>query len=619
MKTFRKFLIPIIVLAAFAVFFLVAWLIPSDGSSAPADFDIESYEATYTVHEDLRVEAVEHVSVRFFSPRHGLIRDLPLEQGVRYENITATRDGRSVPTSFRNDSISFISLAVGDEDGELLTAATYDFSYTMYLPPRGDNLSLDVFGYGWNAKVEDMHVLVTVPEGHQSFKIFSGKSGTQSDDYNVLRSWEGNTLTLTASRTGRGGVTVDIGFEEGVLKAQPDLGPLWAALILIGLVAVFAVVKFAFCRAPLITRTVNLSAPDGMDPLLMGTLIDDKADTEDLGALVFWLAAQGYLTIDLKDKDDPILIKTEKEPDPAMPPHARILWHGLFHGRDSVKTSDLSEHFYHTAEEVKNSAKASAGKVYAPVGRTATVVLGVLAVLLCGGFAFLLNDLKVGSGYQYFTMFLVCAAAYAVSALFSFTAERLRNKWKKAKWIALRCGAFLLGCLPCLVAVFAQSGALTLWGRMLLTVACALLGTLSGTLSVYTKEHAEKLGQILGFRDFILYTERDKIQFMLQENPDLYYRILPYAQVLGVTDAWTDKFAGLDLMPPAYLSAGPSDLLNALILRDLFLSINVRMTTNMLSRPVEVNRGGGGGFGGFGGGGGGFGGGGFGGGGGRSF
>ena len=127
------------------------------------------------------------------------------------------------------------------------------------------------------------------------------------------------------------------------------------------------------------------------------------------------------------------------------------------------------------------------------------------------------------------------------------------------------------------------------------------------------------LGRILGFKQFIEFTERDKIEFMLKENPELYYNILPYAQVLNVTDAWTDKFKGLKLTMPSYCSVGHVDVFDCLVWSSLYHSFNHSVSANMASRP-KGSYGGGVGKGGFGGGvGGGFGGGGFGGGGGRGF
>ena len=128
-----------------------------------------------------------------------------------------------------------------------------------------------------------------------------------------------------------------------------------------------------------------------------------------------------------------------------------------------------------------------------------------------------------------------------------------------------------------------------------------------------TEEFNEVLGEILGFKEFITVTEGDKIKFMLQENPELFYDILPFAQVLGVTNEWENKFASITLEPPSWYYGDGYSAFDYYI-----MSRCIRRTSySLVSRPQEssgssVGRSGGGGsFGGFSGGGRGGGGGGF--------
>ena len=118
------------------------------------------------------------------------------------------------------------------------------------------------------------------------------------------------------------------------------------------------------------------------------------------------------------------------------------------------------------------------------------------------------------------------------------------------------------------------------------------------------QSYCETLGNILGFKEFIVVTEEEKIKFMLEENPQTYYHILPYAQVLGVTNEWEKKFKNITLEPPTWCSGyrGASFFDYYILTRSMRV-----MTTAMNARPSSgsgVGRsGGGGGFGGFSGGG----------------
>ena len=113
------------------------------------------------------------------------------------------------------------------------------------------------------------------------------------------------------------------------------------------------------------------------------------------------------------------------------------------------------------------------------------------------------------------------------------------------------------------------------------------------------------LENILGFKEFIVVTEEDKIKVMLKENPELYYKILPYAQALGVTNEWEKKFESITMQPPTWY-VGDFTFFDYLLLRSCMRSAMMRsMSAAMQQKGGRfVGRSGGGGsFGGFGGGG----------------
>ena len=65
--------------------------------------------------------------------------------------------------------------------------------------------------------------------------------------------------------------------------------------------------------------------------------------------------------------------------------------------------------------------------------------------------------------------------------------------------------------------------------------------------STYRKQ---LLSSLLGFKEFIETAQKDQLEMMLQEDPAYYYHVLPYAQVLHVSDIWMDKFKDLTLPKP---------------------------------------------------------------------
>ena len=195
-------------------------------------------------------------------------------------------------------------------------------------------------------------------------------------------------------------------------------------------------------------------------------------------------------------------------------------------------------------------------------------------------------------------------------------------KWTKAKKIGYVVLLFALAAVAAAVyGIFTPAYVFPVWARFVVGILTAGTMAVSALYRRRTREYAETLGGIVGFRDYIRLAEKDKMETMLEENPSFYYDILPYAQVLGVSDIWTDKFAGLSMQPPYWAMNTHVSLFDVYVIHSLLRSTSATLSHSFHSLPQGASGSGGGfGGGGFGGGGGGgFGGGGFGGGGGRSF
>lgn len=117
-------------------------------------------------------------------------------------------------------------------------------------------------------------------------------------------------------------------------------------------------------------------------------------------------------------------------------------------------------------------------------------------------------------------------------------------------------------------------------------------------------------GSLIGLRTFIEVAEKDRLEMLVLDDPTAFYRILPYAYVLGVSDTWINKFANIALEVPDWYNSNIS--LTPYLLMGALTTNLTRLQNVITSPPVNTNTGSpfGGGFGGGGFGGGGFGGGG---------
>lgn len=608
----------------------------AEGYDLSYGFTVTKYSVEMDVHSDRTIDVTEIISVDFLGwHSHGIIRDFPLGGGVRYRNIVAVCNSKDFSPYFEEED-EFLCYYLRGEKTVTGESRTYGLSYTMSVPKLEDegSMPLNIIGYGWQSYqgISSFSAEIRLPVAAKNVGVYSGQYGTTENEY-VQMEQEGNTIYLkadslpTADIDGYGnataaGVTLDLSFDPSDLTVAPD----WALImvILLSVIAIGGMGLFVFLRkkTPVIP-VVNLTVPDEMDPLRMGKIIDNHVDTEDIGAMVFWFADQGYLDIDFSvDENDPFLRRTDK-PAPEEG-YQRCMWQGLFEHGSEVRVSSLENSFYKTADVLKLAVPSVSSGMFrlsslfkAAGGCFACFVLLHLLFIkirLQTQLTMILDD-----KFMLFGTFIVSLICFLVTAFASLFSVERKYRWAPWKQWLLRLSAlaacFAVGAVFCTETTISFSG----WVAPIVVWASSILGFLLPFGFDYTKEYAEKLGQIVGFRNFILYTEKDRIRFMLQENPELYYHILPYAQVLGVTKEWTDKFKGLSMTPPVYADFGRRDMLfDCMIWNATFRSLGANLSMKMTSRPSP--QGNGSSFGGFGGGhggsghGGGFGGGGFGGG-----
>ena len=611
-----------LILTLLAAFFVRAGNTPPVSASAAGayDYTVERYAVEMDVSKDCVIDVEETITAYFTGyDSHGIIRDFSLGGGVTYSDFSAKCDNSDFSPYFQTDEEGVLSYYLRGNARVTGSTRTYTITYKIHARPIQGALPLDVLGYGMQSAVSDFTATVRLPAGYQKVDTYSGYEGTTSNQMGiepmVEKDGDNTVITIPSCSVNGYGITLNVFFESGALTKAIDYSLLYAVLAGIAVLALAAMLKLVVCKQPVLVAPVNLSAPENMDPLLMGKIIDGKVDGEDLGALIFYLASEGYIKIDLTEDDkNPTLLLTEKHLPSNTPAHVETFYDGLFpwrqergveRRRQSVRVSQLKNKFYTTAEEVKKEVAPAAGQLYHKKSNICLGLLAAVTVLLFGLIGLFIGMSAIGADYMNVVAFITCAIAFAVNAAASRVAAERQYKWKKSRRILLIIGGLFLGGLVALFSLFFPSAAYSIAAGAIMVVFAALSGVIAGFCLVRTDEYNDRLGQILGFKNFIEYTEKDKIEFMLKEDPELYYRILPYAQVLGVSNAWTDKFKGLDLTPPTWCSYTTGDFVFDLIVwNSMFRAMGRGFAQNMISRPSTHGNGfGGGHFGGHGGGG----------------
>jgi uncharacterized membrane protein YgcG len=549
---------------------------------------IQLFDSEIKLNEDGSLDIKEEITVNFDGGYyHGIYRDIPLElrgtignYSLGFEVHSVLMDGNSVSvkqSKNRYGDGTDLRIRIGDPDRTITGIHIYTIEYSAALGARyfddWDELYWNVTGNRWEDRIDSLYCTVIFPSpvelSDEDIKIFVGRYGSDRTTNNYTL--DSDSLCFGTGTLYPGyGATVDIRFPKDFLSKPPlsatlslklksYLGPLFAVLLpLSTLILLFKRWYREGKDLPPRTITVKYIPPKDLTAAEVGTILDQKVDMVDITSILFDLARLGYLSIEevqttkflfLKNKD--YKIKILKDMELGKETHLREFLRGLSAiGGKEFLISDLKGEFYRYVKDVKEEIYKSVeekGYFYGNPDNIRKVYFGFgLAALIMGFVA---------------TFFLLPLFSPPITGL---------------------------------------TGGIALGGLVTLCFAPAM--------PKRTYKGREILTEILGFKEFLVRVEKERLKRMLEQNPSIFFDFLSYAIALGVVDEWAERFSGLELVPPGWYTAygihGP--------IRAAYISSSIGDSISAFSAASSVPRGsssgfsgGGGGFSGGGGGGGG--------------
>jgi uncharacterized membrane protein len=325
----------------------------------------------------------------------------------------------------------------------------------------------------------------------------------------------------------------------------------------------------------------------------------------DVTSLIFYWANKGYIKIDLENEKNPIFIRIVQQLPDDAPQYQKIMYNDLFKKGDEVKTSQLENKFYTTVDKVTKNVNATTKKLYDGKSIGISLIFALIGGLFAGLAPIIFAMVRIHP-----TLFLgsCLAVIIPVIVIYVLTQSLMYNKLKISGGKFKMClgGIIALSLVFTLFyAVLVPAEVLGVASKIIVCIAAYAMAIISVTLINRTPDYSEKLNQIIGFKEFILYAEKDRLEAMLEDDPQLYYHVLPYAQVLGVTEKWATKFASLTVAPPNWVTHPMDTYVQFAVMNKVIRNMNANMTSKMVSRPSSsgMSGGSGGSFGSFGGGG----------------
>ncbi len=570
-----------------ALTFVGSAIITSGGGDTRYYF--ESYDVTMDVGADRKISVTEVMKVRFNGyDSRGIIRDIPSSDEF-VENINATCDSSDFSFfSTTHDISGFTSVYLRGDNKVTGQTRTYTLTYDYFIPvgKAGKNaVSLNIIGFGHTVKINNVTATFILPKAPLESNFFSGFSEENSKENPYATVSEPQLLengkykvTLSSDSLPfdkvSAGITGAFVFEDGFLSTTNKFGAKaknyfqadTASYIALGvLLLVFAVVLILFKfreREKQLVPVIGFSAPRGLDPLQLGKYCDGVTDDKDVFSLVYFLADNGYLKIEVKDAEgkDVTFCKTDKKiEESGFAPHVKIFYSALFAKGERVDVKNLGDDFYSKLSKVKESSQANeeipgGARMFKKSGETRSKLLGLFAGFgAVAAFVIYAGSIIIKHGFYAFIKMQTgvgcIVGLFILAVMYGFSVGFCKSSFKRA-WLKMLL-IFAIG-----VAV----GAIVNFSFPLPYLAfifCALLLVLCGFLQnvcvVRSDEYVDLLGEIEGFRMFIETAEKERLEMMIKDDPELFYHILPYAQVLGVSNSWMAKFKSIPPQTPEWL------------------------------------------------------------------
>lgn len=454
-----------------------------------------------------------------------------------------------------NDDIS-----IGHSDNTLILPSkvgTYKFKVSYKVdPPIQSQIDFSIVDGFRNGKTENLNVSITSPFEIKNYKVNFYEKGVNLGQKRYESEIKDKTLSFYNLNS------INVGEEINLIldinnklfsRPTPLIGYITmygTPLILIGLILLFLKYKE---KTQLIT-SVEFYPPKGMNSAEVAYAFKQRVSTNDVTTLLYYWASQNHIKITMKENDKFTLSKIS-ELDDDHQGYEKRLFKEIFEYGDRKTVSD-EQLKYKTIKEINNSIKDII--VYFTEERKLKnsksyklsllmLVISILPIFLGGVYNQILNHNFINSTMIGILSISVLLVMYII--LLSFTKNRYSEGGKKSAKTASIIVSIIYILIQSIILVFTSLPQIV----VLLIVGTSLIGLI---MSVYVPKRSEYgkdiLAQILGFRNFVEIAEKDRLEALLEEDPEYFYNTLPYAQVLGITKKWANKFEGITMQPPSF-------------------------------------------------------------------
>lgn len=483
--------------------------------------------------------------------------------GKEYQNTTfanlqlngVTLDGEE-EYAFLEDDGEFYYINTG-ADGDYKEAGehTYVISYTYNLGHdfinAFDDFTFDIMDYDYLTNVESFSAEITLPKDFDISQIsFRTNEMQPISNEAVNLNVVGNTISCSFENlSAQNGLTIQVILPNGYFNTSYTPNALYFVTFGLCFVALVAIIILYIInrKKNLGIVTVEFYPPKDFSPINVARYYRGTIKSKDFASLIIYWASLGYLKIKFENDKNIVLIKTkdmgEEYKSNKISKETEIAYFNeIFKNGDTVALKD---------KKLKSSSalQKMAGELYTPLKQDKSLkiwraIVQILAVLPLA-FFILWKGLIFS---EYFTSFFVLLFPTIAMLVFNYIPMPIVFK---CFW----CGIF--GGVTLAILILTGITIYDTFGLLYIAVVVFILGGLFGRFfRAYTKEQLETRVKIIGFKNFLVTAELDRLKMLVDENPEYFYSILPFCYVLNITRKMEKKFKALNMPYPDYCPDG---------------------------------------------------------------
>ena len=497
--------------------------------------EISKYDVIVKIENDGKLDITENILYDFGNnQKHGIFRNIPLNNN-KIDLISINQDNKSANYKilYENNDVVY---KIGDANILLSGKHLYKIHYTIdrAVFKKDDKLnaiSLNVIGTGWKVPIKNITIDIYLPSklSNAEFKLFVGNKGSTTEyPYTKLSSTHYKIEKKFLSP--HQGITFDLYFDKNLIKTKNlsnNIAILFLIIFTIGLY-----IYYSKHKIPYIATSPQYYPPKDLDILQAGLLIDQVADNKDFSSAILELATKGYLKINVtKEKllgifnSETIILEKLKEAE-GLQYSQLSLFSALFANEDRFI---LGQEDVKIARRLKNMVSKvnnwlyewSVKEKYMKENPKKARIFFIIKTGLVAMIGIIIALFQMVNFYGDMAIFELVPVIFMIIGIILFSQDGIFIKIFALAFIAIPLIILLSSNIPLL-------NPLTI---SILTILPIMI--FSKKISNYSIKGIRKLKYLLGLKEFILRVEKQKLEYLIKENPNYLDEMLPYAVLFG--------------------------------------------------------------------------------------